>query len=217
MTTDRPRARDLGIPLPGRPGAWNAITDVAGVEVGTTTCVSGAPVAGAATGTVRTGVTVILPRGHRYDPVFAGWSVLNGNGEMTGTAWVAESGFLEGPVALTNTHSVGTVHEALIRSQVEAGVVGEGGALAFSTANPGAARRTGRASVEMMPNDVMTPLFHAVAEATEEAILNALVAAETMAGACGRRAVRLDREALCTVLARHGVHHPANGPTHGRA
>lgn len=361
MASTRRRARDLGILIPGLPGPWNAITDVAGVEVGETTRIAGAPVAESAAGTVRTGITVILPRGRRHDPVLAGWAPFNGNGEMTGTTWVAESGFLEGPVGLTNTHSVGAVHEALIRWQVEAGVVAQGGSLAFSlpvvaetydgwlndingfhvgerevraaldgarsgpvaegnvgggtgmichgvkggtgtasrrvavedrtvtvgvlvqanhgrfeeltvagvpvgrlmpapppvrpgpgdgsivvvvatdapllphqlerlcrrapvgigrvggigangsgdlvlafsTANPGVFRRSGRVTVEMMPNDLMTPLFHAVAEATEEAILNAIVAAETMTGACGRTATAIDLSALCAVLARY--------------
>ena len=103
----RPRARDLGIPFEGTPGAHNAITDVPGVEVGLTTLISG--------DRIRTGVTAILPRGRESsDPVFAGWFSLNGNGEMTGTAWIEEGGFLEGPVLITNTHSVGVVRDATI-------------------------------------------------------------------------------------------------------
>lgn len=109
------RARNLGVPFDGTPGPLNAITDVAGVEVGATTLIHGEGALKVGEGPVRTGVTVILPRGPRNnDPVYAGWFSLNGNGEMTGTTWVEESGFLEGPVALTNTHSVGTVRDAMI-------------------------------------------------------------------------------------------------------
>jgi D-aminopeptidase len=104
----KPRARDLGIPFDGTPGRLNAITDVAEIEVGTTTLITG--------DSVRTGVTAILPRGKASaDPVFAGWFSLNGNGEMTGTTWITEGGFLEGPVLITNTHSVGTVRDAAIQ------------------------------------------------------------------------------------------------------
>ena len=114
----RPRARDLGIRI-GRlaPGRWNAITDVAGVRVGSSTLIAGEGPLVVGQGPVRTGVTVVLPRaaGEDDDPVFAGYAVLNGNGEMTGTIWLAESGLLESPIAITNTHSVGVVHDALIR------------------------------------------------------------------------------------------------------
>jgi L-aminopeptidase/D-esterase-like protein len=109
------RARDLGVPFDGTPGPLNAITDVAGVEVGAVTLIAGEGALVAGQGPVRTGVTAILPRGKRStDPVMAGWFSLNGNGEMTGTTWVRESGFLEGPVLITNTHSVGTVRDASI-------------------------------------------------------------------------------------------------------
>jgi D-aminopeptidase len=110
------RARDLGVPFDGTPGKWNAITDVAGVEVGYTTLISGEGKLVAGRGPVRTGVTAIIPRGHDSlnDPVYAGIFALNGNGEMTGTAWVDESGFLEGPVVITNTHSVGVARDATI-------------------------------------------------------------------------------------------------------
>src|SRR5687768_9210043 len=102
------RARDLGVPFEGTPGSWNAITDVAGVEVGHLTLISGEGKLVVGKGPVRTGVTAILPRGKKNGaPVFAGWFSLNGNGEMTGTTWIEESGFLEGPVLITNTHSVG--------------------------------------------------------------------------------------------------------------
>ncbi len=111
----QPRARDLGVPFDGTPGRWNAITDVAGVEVGLTTIIEGSGKLTMGKGPVRTGVTVIHPRGKRStDPCFAAWWTLNGNGEMTGTTWVQESGFLAGPVAITNTHSVGVVHDAII-------------------------------------------------------------------------------------------------------
>jgi D-aminopeptidase len=111
----KPRARDLGIPFDGLTGAFNAITDVEGVEVGHSTLISGEGSLRVGFGPVRTGVTAILPRGkHPTEPVFAGWFSLNGNGEMTGTTWVEESGFLEGPVMLTNTHSVGVVRDAVV-------------------------------------------------------------------------------------------------------
>lgn len=116
----KPRARDLGVPFDGTPGALNAITDVKGVEVGQTTLIRGEGVLKPGQGPVRTGVTVILPRGKRSkDPVFAGWFSLNGNGEMTGTTWVEESGFMEGPMAITNTHSVGVVRDAIIAWQFQ--------------------------------------------------------------------------------------------------
>lgn len=117
----RPRARDLGIPFEGTPGPLDAITDVAGVEVGHTTLISGSGKLQVGVGPVRTGVTAILPRGKAgaADPAFAGWFAQNGNGEMTGTTWVEESGFLEGPVMITNTHSVGVVRDAVIAWQVK--------------------------------------------------------------------------------------------------
>src|SRR5271156_7148700 len=111
----KPRARDLGVPFDGTPGPLNAITDVSGVTVGHTTIISGEGKLQVGKGPVRTGVTAILPRGKdtMSNPVFAGWWSLNGNGEMTGTTWVEESGFLEGPVMITNTHSVGVVRDAV--------------------------------------------------------------------------------------------------------
>ena len=119
----KPRARDLGVPFDGTPGLLNAITDVSGVTVGHTTLVSGEGKLQIGKGPVRTGVTAILPRGKdtMSNPVFAGWWSLNGNGEMTGTTWVEESGFLEGPVMITNTHSVGVVHDAVIQWRVNHG------------------------------------------------------------------------------------------------
>src|ERR1039457_2443629 len=100
----KPRARDLGIPFDGAPGANNAITDVKGVEV------------------VRTGVTAIHPRGKEAnDSVFGAWFTLNGNGEMTGTTWLEDSGFLNGPIMITNTHSVGVVRDAVIAWKVKQG------------------------------------------------------------------------------------------------
>jgi L-aminopeptidase/D-esterase-like protein len=123
------RARDLGIPFDGTPGPHNAITDVAGVEVGFTTLISGSGKLVVGQGPVRTGVTAVLPRGHKSfsDPVFAGWYTLNGNGEMTGTTWVEESGFLEGPVMITNTHSVGVVRDAVIAWRVQHGPADQSG------------------------------------------------------------------------------------------
>jgi L-aminopeptidase/D-esterase-like protein len=119
----KPRARDLGVPFDGTPGALNAITDVSGVTVGHTTLISGEGKLQVGKGPVRTGVTAILPRGKdtMSNPVFAGWWSLNGNGEMTGTTWVEESGFLEGPVMITNTHSVGVVRDAVIQWRVNHG------------------------------------------------------------------------------------------------
>jgi D-aminopeptidase len=361
------RARDLGVPFDGTPGPLNAITDVAGVTVGHTTLISGEGKLEPGKGPVRTGVTAILPRGRTYDPVFAGWHSLNGNGEMTGTTWITESGFLEGPILITNTHSVGVVRDAAIAWQVEhrlydalpdepdvfwalpivaetydgdlndingfhvrqdhvfaaldgakTGPVAEGnvgggtgmithgfkggigtasrrievatgnyvvGALvqsnygirdtlriagvpvgqeitdlqpgktpqaeergsiivviatdapllphqmrrvaqrasmglgrmgsyasngsgdifvAFSTANPRAATRTGSARLEMLPNDVLGPLFRATVEATEEAIVNALVAARTMTGANGYTVHALPHDRLQAALRKYG-------------
>jgi len=119
----KPRARDLGVPFDGTPGPLNAITDVSGVTVGHTTLISGEGKLQVGKGPVRTGVTAVLPRGKdsMSNPVFAGWWSLNGNGEMTGTTWVEESGFLEGPVMITNTHSVGGVRDAVIKWRVDHG------------------------------------------------------------------------------------------------
>lgn len=108
------RSRDLGIPLDGVTGKFNAITDVEGVLVGHSTIIEGDGKLEVGKGPIRTGVTVILPRGKTFDPVFAGWYALNGNGEMTGTTWIEESGFLESPIGITNTHSVGTVRDAIV-------------------------------------------------------------------------------------------------------
>ena len=353
----RERARDLGVPFDGTPGPLNAITDVAGVTVGHATINAG---------DVHTGVTAILPRGVAggADPVFAGWYAQNGNGEMTGTTWVEESGFLEGPVMITNTHSVGVVRDAVIRWRLAHGgpdadgyswslpVVGEtwdgwlndvngfhvtpdhafaalnsahGGAveegsvgggtgmicngykggigtssrrldarnggytvgvlvqcnygsrqnlriagipvgreipapepyafmtsgitehgsiivivatdapllahqlkrvahrvtlglgrngsisgdgsgdifLAFSTANPGAARMDGPVQLTMLPNDSLDPLFEATVGATEEAIVNAMIAAGDMTGIHGHRVIGLPHAALQDVLRRY--------------
>jgi L-aminopeptidase/D-esterase-like protein len=356
----RPRARDLGIPFDGTPGLLNAITDVAGVEVGHTTLISGSGKLEVGVGPVRTGVTAILPRGKGSDdPVFAGWFSLNGNGEMTGTTWVEESGFLEGPIMITNTHSVGTVHEAVIawrvkqgqpdgseywwslpvvaetwdgwlndingfhvkpehvfkalesahsgavpegnvgggtgmicyelkggvgtasrtvvmehgsylvgahvqcncggRSQLriagapvgieipESPAYGDAGSIiiviatdapflphqlkrlarraalglartgsvasngsgdifiAFSTANPGAAGPAGPVQLEMLANDQMTPFFEATVQATEEAIINALIAAEPMSGADDRHVIALPHDRLVRVLQKYGI------------
>jgi D-aminopeptidase len=117
------RARDLGIPFEGIPGQSNAITDVAGVEVGYTTLIEGEGKLETGKGPIRTGVTAIIPRGHDSlnDPVYAGVFSLNGNGEMTGTAWIEESGFLEGPLIITNTHSVGVARDATIAWRIKHG------------------------------------------------------------------------------------------------
>ena len=114
--TSKPRARDLGIPLEGSPGPFNAITDVSNVEVGFATVIEGE--------SVRTGVTAIHPRGKAdHDPVFGGVFSFNGNGEMTGAAWVDEGGFVEGPICITNTHSVGIVRDTVIDWQVRNGAM----------------------------------------------------------------------------------------------
>src|SRR5512146_828105 len=118
------RARDIGIPFEGTPGPLNAITDVKGVEVGMTTLISGNGPLVVGKGPVRTGVTVIFPRGKTSkDSVMAGTAVLNGNGEMTGTAWVNESGFMDGAMAITNTHSVGVVRDTIIAWQGKTGYI----------------------------------------------------------------------------------------------
>jgi D-aminopeptidase len=118
----KPRARDLGVPFDGSPGPLNAITDVKGVEVGHTTLIAGEGPLKVGIGPVRTGVTAILPRGKdSKDAVFGAWFTLNGNGEMTGTTWLEESGFLDGPIMITNTHSVGVVRDAVIAWKVKRG------------------------------------------------------------------------------------------------
>ncbi|MFL5504914.1 MAG: P1 family peptidase [Gemmatimonadaceae bacterium] len=379
----KPRARDLGVPFDGTPGPLNAITDIAGLEVGQQTLIAGEGKLVVGSGPVRTGVTVVLPRGRAStDPVFANWFPLNGNGEMTGTAWVEESGFLEGPVSITNTHSVGVVRDAVvawmvrqptgqpwalpvvaetydgflndvngfhvkkehawqaldgaksgpvtegnvgggtgmicfgfkggigtssrklpvasggytvgvlvqcnagrrselriagvpvgkeindlrpcrnvvapgqspnagpppcpatamrpsderregmgsiivvvatdapllphqlrrlaIRAALGVGVAGGKGEnssgdliIAFSTANPRAAQDTGLVRVQMIPNDQINPLFYATTQATEEAIVNAMVAAETMTGVDGNRAYRLPHDRLRAALRKY--------------
>ena len=120
LAQTKPRARDLGVPFDGTPGPYNAITDVKGVEVGHTTLISGSGKLKVGEGPVRTGVTAVLPRGKdSLDPVFGAWFTLNGNGEMTGTTWLEDSGFLEGPVMITNTHSVGVVRDAVIAWRIK--------------------------------------------------------------------------------------------------
>jgi L-aminopeptidase/D-esterase-like protein len=116
------RAREMGLSavIGGTPGSLDAITDVAGVEVGHTTLISGTGRLDVGKGPVRTGVTIVHPRGKSSnDPVFAAWFTLNGNGEMTGTTWLRESGFLEGPIGITNTHSVGVVRDAILQWQAK--------------------------------------------------------------------------------------------------
>ncbi|HWN98752.1 MAG TPA: P1 family peptidase [Blastocatellia bacterium] len=363
----KPRARDLGIQFEGTPGPLNAITDVKGVEVGHATLIEGEGKLVVGSGPVRTGVTAVLPRGKQSanTPVFAGWFSLNGNGEMTGTTWVEESGFLEGPVMITNTHSVGVVRDSVVAWRVRHGspdasgywwslpVVAEtydgylndingfhvkekhafealdtakpgpvvegnvgGGTgmvcygfkggigsasrkldgkaggytigvlvqanfgrrnqlridgvpvgaeikddnvaldqrgprdedvgsiiivvatdapllahqlkrlarraalgvartgsssgngsgdifIAFSTANTEAAKPTGPVQVTMLPNDLLNPVFEATVQATEEAIINALVAAETMTGADGHKVIAIPHERLKQVMKKY--------------
>lgn len=355
------RARDLGVPFDGKPGPYNAITDVKGVEVGYTTLISGSGPLKVGVGPVRTGVTAILPRGKdSTDAVFAAWFTENGNGEMTGTTWVEDSGFLDGPVMITNTHSVGTVRDAVIAWKVnrhtadaegywwslpvvaetwdgdlndingfhvkpedafhaldtaasgpiEEGNVGggtgmicnefKGGTgtasrvldakdggytvgvlvqcnygqrdqlriagipvgreipehavrgndvgsiivivatdapliptqlkrvarrvtlglgrdgsysgdgsgdifLAFSTANPGAMGAKGPHQITMLPNDQLNPIFLATVQATEEAVINAMIAAKTMTGIDDHTVYALPHDRLREVLKRHNV------------
>jgi L-aminopeptidase/D-esterase-like protein len=360
----KPRARDLGIPFEGSPGALNAITDVKGVEVGFKTLVSGSGKLVVGKGPVRTGVTAIFPRGKgSLERVFAAWFTLNGNGEMTGTTWVDESGGLGSPILITNTHSVGVVRDAVIewyakkmkpgsydgdvslpvvaetwdgflndingfhvtkqdtfdamesatagpvqegnvgggtgmiahgfkggtgtssrvvsmgqssytvgalvqanygrrsllqiagvpvgkeitdllpsegkadkdegsiivvvatdapllphqlerivkRISLGLGVVGGRGGnssgdifIAFSTANPEVSKNEGIAHLEMLPNDQITPLFEATAAATEEAIVNAMVAAETMEGVNGNKVYAIPHDRLVAALKKYG-------------
>ena len=347
---DKPRARDLGVPFDGVPGPLNAITDIDGIEVGHTTLIEGA--------NVRTGVTIVFPRGKSSaDQAFAAWYSQNGNGEMTGTTWIEESGFLGSPVMITNTHSVGLVRDSYIQWKLKQhpdmggwelpvvaetfdgflndingfhvkpehvfsaldgarkGRVPEGGVgggtgmvcygfkggigtssrkagaytvgvlvqcncgrrdqltiagvpvgreignrqvaqgqpgiqadvgsiiivvatdapllpqqlkrlarratmglartgstsgngsgdifIAFSTANPGAAKTTGVQDLKMLANDEMNPVFSATVEATEEAIVNAMVGAETMTGFQGHQVIALPHDALRDALRKY--------------
>ena len=361
--TTKPRARDLGIPFEGTPGKYNAITDVAGVEVGYKTLIEGSGKLVVGKGPIRTGVTAIFPKGKgSLDRVFAAWFTLNGNGEMTGTTWVDESGGLGSPVLITNTHSVGVVRDAVIewyskkmksndysgdislpvvaetwdgflndingfhvkkehvfeamesaasgpiregnvgggtgmiahqfkggtgtssrkldvkdggytvgvlvqanygrrallsiagvpvgkeiadllpyearpdtdqgsiivvvatdapllphqlerivkRVSLGIGVMGGRGGnssgdifIAFSTANPEISKNEGIAHLEMLPNDRITPLFEATASATEEAIVNALVAAETMEGVNGNKVYAIPHDRLIQVMKKY--------------
>jgi D-aminopeptidase len=121
-TQTRPRGRDLGIPFPGQTGPVNGITDVTGIAVGHVTLIEGEGKLVPGQGPIRTGVTAILPRPRgNWDPVFAATFNLNGNGDMTGINWIKESGFLEGPILLTGTHSVGTIRDAAIQWQLRIG------------------------------------------------------------------------------------------------
>jgi len=359
MAQTKPRARDLGVPFDGAPGPFNAITDVKGVEVGHTTLISGSGKLQVGVGPVRTGVTAILPRGkNSTDPVFGAWFTLNGNGEMTGTTWLEDSGFLDGPVMITNTHSVGVVRDAVIAwrvkkappdeegywwslpvvaetwdgelndvngfhvkpehawhaldtahsGQVEEGNVGGGTGMicnefkggigtasrvlsakdggytvgvlvqcnygqrdqlriagvpvgreipdkasrktdvgsiiivvatdapliptqlkrvarraalglgrdgsysgdgsgdifiSFSSANPGAAGLKGIRDIKMLPNDHLNPIFLATVQATEEAVVNAMIAAETMQGVNDREVIALPHDRLREVLKKY--------------
>jgi D-aminopeptidase len=180
LHAQKPRERDLRLPIGGTPGPLDAITDVAGVEVGHTTLISGSGKLVVGKGPVRTGLTVVHPRGKaNHDPVFAAWFPLNGNGEMTGTTWVQESGSLEGPVAITNTHSVGVVRDAIIQWELSRKnalqpwwlpVVAEtyDGGLndinGFHVKPEHVRAALDGATVTMLPNDPMTPLFRATAQ-----------------------------------------------------
>lgn len=361
----KPRARDIGVPFEGNPGKFNAITDVKGVEVGYSTIISGQGKNIRGKGPVRTGVTAIFPRGRKNNPVHANWYSLNGNGEMTGTTWITESGFLEGPLMITNTNSVGVVRDAVLKWYVKnkwynedfwytypvvaetydgfmndiygfhvqekhayealdnakSGLLAEGNVgggtgmmclgfkggtgtssrvvsvkdstytvgvlvqsnfggkrnftvagvpvgkelkdtlnyefkappsyqpgdgsiivvvatdapllphqlkriaarvplgigkvggrgengsgdifLAFSTANPGAFQRENFAKLDEFPNDLINPLFEATVQAVEEAIINAMVAAETMEGINGNKAYGLPHKELIAILKKY--------------
>lgn len=120
-SAQKSRAGDLGVPYRWETGKYNAITDVPGVEVGYSTIIQGDTTHRIGEGPVRTGVTAIFPRGKakKFSPVFANWYSLNGNGEMTGTTWVTESGFLETPIMITNTNSVGVVRDAVLKWYVD--------------------------------------------------------------------------------------------------
>lgn len=116
------RARDLGIPFEGNPGPYNAITDVSGVEVGHSTIIKGSGKLVRGKGPIRTGVTAIHPRGKKsIEPVFGSWFTLNASGEMTGTTWLDERGLIDGPILITNTHSVGVVRDAAVEWMVDRG------------------------------------------------------------------------------------------------
>lgn len=122
VAAENPRASDLGIPFDGQPGPLNSITDVAGVEVGQVTLFVGHGALRVGAGPVRTGVTIVHPRGKdSTEGVFAGWFTLNASGEMTGTTWLEERGLLEGPISITNTHSVGVVRDAAVSWMVQRG------------------------------------------------------------------------------------------------
>ncbi|HEY8783684.1 MAG TPA: P1 family peptidase [Mucilaginibacter sp.] len=123
----KPRARDIGILFEGVPGKYNAITDVKGVEVGFSTIIEGSGKNIIGKGPARTGVTAIFPRGQSSVPVYANWYTLNGNGEMTGTTWITESGFLETPILITNTNSVGVCRDAMLKWFVEKNWIKEEG------------------------------------------------------------------------------------------
>lgn len=360
----KPRARDLGIPFDGTPGPFNAITDVKGVDVGYKTLIEGSGKLVIGKGPIRTGVTAIFPKGKgSLERVFAAWFTLNGNGEMTGTTWVDESGCLGSPVLITNTHSVGIVRDAVIewytkrikgsdysgdislpvvaetwdgflndingfhvkkehvfeamesatggpikegnvgggtgmvvhqfkggtgtssrklevkdggytlgvlvqanygrrpllsvagvpvgkeitdllplpgkadadqgsiivvvatdapllphqlerlvkRVSLGIGVMGGRGGnssgdifIAFSTANPEVSKEDGLAHLEMLPNEKINPLFEAAAAATEESIVNAMIAAETMEGVNGNKVYAIPHDRLIEVLKKYG-------------
>ena len=123
--SQKPRARDIGVQFEGTTGRFNAITDVKGVEVGHSTIIIGSGKNEIGKGPVRTGVTAIFPRGKKFNPVYANWYSLNGNGEMTGTTWVTESGFLETPIMITNTNSVGVVRDAVLKWFVDTNWYGD--------------------------------------------------------------------------------------------
>jgi L-aminopeptidase/D-esterase-like protein len=161
---------------------------------------------------VRTGVTAIWPRGKQSDdPAFGGWFSLNGNGEMTGTTWLEESGLLDGPFVITNTYCVGVVRARCLRRlgscSISAARPKTGSGDMFKPSPPlignAAKRAGGMATLSMLPNDALGPIFDATVQATEEAIVNALVAAQDMTGVDGHTVTALPHDALQQVLKKY--------------
>jgi L-aminopeptidase/D-esterase-like protein len=184
----KPRARELGIPFDGVSGPLNAITDVAGVSVAHLTLIEGEGALDVGTGPIRTGLTAVLPRPDLF-PVFGGWDMLNGTGEMTGTEPLDGSGFLIGPARTTNTLSVGVARNAVTSwacDRLGADLTG-----------------SGVVSVDMLSFFLTDPLLDATVQATEEVIVNALVTAETMTGIDGSSVHALPHDRLQEVLSRY--------------
>ncbi len=217
------RGRTQGLPFSGRTGNSNAITDVAGVQVGTVTLISGEGPLVVGQGPVRTGVTAILPRGRNNAvPCAAGSYSFNGNGEMTGLAWIEEAGELQTPITITNTSSCGVARDATLQPHQlkrlarrvplgleRTGTVGNNSSgdifLAFSTANEAALSSTSKLRhADSLANSAFDGLFRAVVEATEEAVLDSMICNETMLGRDGNTAIALPIDQM--------LHHQMSGP-----